>query len=520
MQSLSKKDIKEILKKRFENDNFISGKNLPHPFSLKDSQKAARIIIESMRLNKKILIVGDYDVDGIAASVLMMRFFEMINYANVDFIIPDRFKDGYGISPSILSRYDDIDVVITVDNGVSAFECGEYCKAKGIIFIITDHHSIKDLPLADAIINPQQIDCSFPQKEICGGAVAWYLCNAIKVEMELDLSLVELLDLVCIATIADMMPLVKINKLLVRMGIKKILDSRLIPNIIFKQNVKNEINAQDIGFYIAPLINSSGRMGNAMLGAKFLLSKNYQEASYLYGELQKLNQERKTTAKEIFNVSKDHLLVCKNALIAYGENWHEGVLGIVATQLAQAYKKPAFVFSKKDNILKGSARSYDKVNLISLLEMIQNLFDRFGGHTKAVGMQMKYENLEIFFDFLKTCTLPILKENDDFDEILGELEIENIDAELLKILKEFEPYGNGNPLPNFMCNNIKISSVKTIKSLHQQLEFLTKKQRQKAIVFFSEKFYQPNDYVNVKFSLQEDNYTSKPVMIIKDICPS
>lgn len=519
---LCKEEIKQLLQERFKDDPYTSMSQLPHPNELKDSKNAAKLIAEAIKKNQKILVVGDYDVDGITSSVIMMKFFSMIKYQNVSYIIPNRFTDGYGINKSIIEK-NSADIIITVDNGVSAFECAEYCKQMGITFIITDHHIIKEnLPQADAIINPQQKDCPFPQKEICGATVAWYLCNAIKIEMGIEIPLADLLDLVCIATIADMMPLLAINKLLVKAGLKKFQNSNSPCNVLLKSLVKkNTLTSEDIAFYIAPLINSAGRMGDGRIAAEFLLTQDDSNAQRLFLILNELNVKRKSVAQEILAYAENSCLICDNCIIAYGDDWHEGVLGIVAANLAKSHKRPAIVLNKKDAILKGSARSYGNINLIKALQLHSDFFLEFGGHKKAVGLKLKEENLQGFFDSISKIEMPCSMEKENL-EILGNIDIKDITIDLLDILDEFEPYGQGNPSPNFVCENLKISSIQTIKSIHQKLELTSDSSTKKAMIFFAEKFYQRGDCINISFSVHKDNFSNDAMMIVKTIqkCPS
>lgn len=514
-QYLSKQDIRKILEERVKGDNFDLPSKLPHPHELKDNQKAAKLIKKTMDENGKILIVGDYDVDGVASTAIMMKFFAILGYENLAYVIPNRFYDGYGISKNIIEKYP-ADLIITVDNGIASFESAEFCRQIGTRLIITDHHAIKNaLPSSDALINPQQDDCIFPQKEICGASVAWYLCNAIKIELELNISLGDLLDLVCIATIADMMPLVKINKLLVRIGLKKFQNSASIPNKILKNQFKTKnITSQDIAFSVVPLLNSAGRMDEGDLAVKFLLCDNQREAMDIYFKLESLNQQRKSTTQEILLNAQESPLVCENCVIAYGENWHLGVLGIVAANLSQTYKRPAIVMSLKEGILKGSARSYSNINLIESLKPYSEFFIQFGGHAKALGLQMKLENIQGFFGAIQQSKMLELSQ-EEISNVLGFLELNQIDGELLEILATYEPYGEGNPTPSFACNNLTISTVQTLKSLHQKIEFKTSK-RQKAMAFFCQEFYAPNDKINIHFSIQRDAFGGDIMMILKN----
>ncbi|WP_095225163.1 single-stranded-DNA-specific exonuclease RecJ [Helicobacter sp. 12S02634-8] len=520
MNPLKKAEITKILTNRFADDPFTSIKQLPHPHQLKDAQKAARLIAAAIQNNQNILVVGDYDVDGVTSCVIMEKFFHLISYQNARYIIPNRFSDGYGINPLIVEK-NPADLIITVDNGISAFETGEYCKQNGITLIITDHHTIKDaLPTADAIINPQQTDCPFPQKEICGASLAWYLCNAIKLEMGLSIQLIGLLDLVSIATIADMMPLKAVNKLLVKAGLKQFITSNAPANTILKSHLKStHITAQDIAFSIAPLINSAGRMRDGDIAAKFLLSTDLAQAQAHYQTLSTLNQARKNTTQEILQSAQKSLLIGENCVIAHGTHWHEGVLGIVAANLSALYQRPAIVLSQKDNTFKGSARSYGDTNLIEAIKMQAGFLTRFGGHAQAVGLELEKENLEPFFASLQNTPMPKISQIST-EEILGVLDLADIDTELLEILEHFEPYGQGNPQPSFSCHQLKVTATKTFKSLHQQLELSSTSWKQKAMLFFCKEFYQTNDAVDISFYLQREPDNS-PLMVLKTItkCP-
>lgn len=514
-QYLSKQDIHSILEKRIKDNNFDSSLKLPHPHELKGNQEAAKLIVKTMNENGKILIVGDYDVDGVVSTAIMMKFFTILGYENATYVIPNRFSDGYGISKSIIEK-NPADLIVTVDNGIASFESADFCKEIGTRLIITDHHAIKNtLPSSDVLVNPWQNDCSFPQKEICGASIAWYLCNAIKIEMGLNFSLGDLLEFVSIATIADMMPLTKINRLLVQIGLKKFQNSTSLPSKILKNQLrKTNITSQDIAFNIAPLLNSAGRMSDGNLVVKFLLCDDEREAMKIYSQLETFNQQRKHITQQILQNTQD-CLVCENCIIAYGENWHLGVLGIVAANLSQTYCRPAIVMSLKEGILKGSARSYGNINLIESLKPHSEFFIQFGGHAKALGLQMKFENIQGFFKAIQKAKMFECSQK-EVSSVLGFLDLAQIDNELLEILAMYEPYGEGNPIPNFICNEQTIAATQTLKSLHQKLEFKTPK-RQKAMAFFCQEFYEPNDKINAHFSLQRDGFRGEIMMILKNI---
>ncbi|MBO7475879.1 MAG: DHH family phosphoesterase, partial [Campylobacter sp.] len=278
---LGKKEIREILESRFSKDIHTKLSEIPLPKDLKDTYKAAARIKTAIENNEQIAIVGDYDVDGIVSSVVISDFFDELG---VDYVvkIPNRFTDGYGLNPEILNELDGVSLIITVDNGISANEAAEICKAKGIDLIITDHHMPPPvLPNAYAIINPKQEDCTFPNVEICGAEVAWYLIGALKETLKINYDMSDVLDILIIAIIADMMELRDLNRVLVKFGIKKLNSSkRACFKAIKEHYFKKSFEFDDISYLIAPLINSTGRMDDATISYKFLCSKNIREANH------------------------------------------------------------------------------------------------------------------------------------------------------------------------------------------------------------------------------------------------
>ncbi|RDU72835.1 single-stranded-DNA-specific exonuclease RecJ [Helicobacter anseris] len=517
MHLLTKETIKLLLSKRFKGDNFSSLKDLPHPHKLKDAQKAAQIVKEAMQANHKILVVGDYDVDGVLSTTIMMSFFQIIGYKNVNYCIPNRFSDGYGIKPHLIEQ-NPCDVIITVDNGISAFEVGEYCKNKNIKLIITDHHETQEkLPLADAIINPQQIDCDFIQKNICGAGVAWYFCNAIKIALDLKISLLELLKYVAIATIADMMPLTHINKILVKKGIEVFRNSNNQCDLLLKTFLKSQkFTAQDISFFITPLLNSAGRIADAKIVCDFFLSQSKEETKEIFYKLQSLNQERKDIVQTILTESKHHITQTSHCIIAYKDDWNEGVLGIIATKLVEIYQKPTFVFTLKNQILKGSGRSDGKIDIFQTLLHYQELFLHFGGHSQAIGLSLPYENLNKFCDIFASNHHPLTQQENT--AILGQIELKEINKDLLNLLQSFEPYGQGNLPPQFLIKNLTISQSKSIKDMHQKLVF---ENQIDGMHFFSKDFFASNEKVDIIACIQESLYSKTPMLLIKEIskCP-
>ncbi|STP12098.1 single-stranded-DNA-specific exonuclease [Helicobacter mustelae] len=516
MTTLSKAQIQALLEARFCDDSFARLQDLPHPHSLKDAQKGAQIVAGIMQEGGKILIVGDYDVDGTLSAVIMMKFFGMLGYENVSYLIPNRFSDGYGVQRHLLEQYPS-DLVITVDNGVAALDVGEYCKEQKRKLIITDHHALQhQIPQADALINPQQETCSFPQKSICGAGVAWYFCNAIKIALGKNFSLLELLKYVAIATIADVMPLCQVNKLFVKKGLELLKDSHSMQDSLLKSLLKGrDFSAQDVAFSITPLLNSAGRMKDARVVCEFFLATKKDEIATHFLALKKLNQMRKDQTQQMESEMFAHFLESENCVLAYKESWNEGLLGILAAKLSKEKQKPAFVFTQKEGCLKGSGRSDGKIDIFQTLLPHERNFLRFGGHSEAVGICIQEDKIPWFMDlFSRECFMLSKKPN----EVLGEICLQDIDGELLEILRRFEPYGQGNPPPQFLIRGAKIKESKIFKELHQKLEF---EHQISALSFFCKEFYKENEVIDMEFSVQEGLQNKHPTLLLKKIsrCP-
>ena len=459
MLKVTKSRLFELLSARHSNNPYSSLADIPTPNNFKDIHKATSRIKTAILNKETITIVGDYDADGVVSTTIMVDFFRKIN-VKIDYIIPNRFKHGYGLSPKIVDMIDS-GLVITVDNGISAVPASLKLKEKGIDLIITDHHTVgNEIPYALAIINPKQEDCTFEFKDICGAQVAWYLCAAIKKELNLDVKMTEFLDLLCVAIIADIMPMTTLNYTLVKLGLKRIKTS---PREAFKKLNevigKQALVSDDIGFFIAPKINSAGRMQDASTALEFLLSKDSFQANQSLQELEELNNYRKTLQEEITKKAHSKSNQKDNAVIVWGQDWHEGVIGIVASKLSNSSKKPAFIFSLNNGIAKGSARANADINLHTIITKASHLLLGFGGHKNAAGLSLKEENLEEFKALINS-ELEEFKDDLHIDPIvLGELDIASVDLEFISIIDKFEPYGLENQKPIF-----RVSKVSVVKS--------------------------------------------------------
>lgn len=520
---LGKKEVREILEKRFENDIHTKISQIPLPCHLKDAYKAANRIKTAIENNEKIAIVGDYDVDGIVSSVILAEFFDLLG-AIYRVKIPNRFKDGYGLNSKVIDDLKDSALIITVDNGISAVEAAKECKKRGIDLIITDHHMPPSiLPEAYAIINPKQCECPFPNIEICGAEVAWYLVGALKEVCNTEYDMSSMLDLLVMAIIADMMELRDLNRVLVKIGIKKLNSSRrpcfgVIKNYYGKDNFEFD----DISFLIAPLINATGRMSDATLSYKFLRSKNFKEANLHFEKILELNCSRKEEEKNLYECSLPNISENDEIIVTWGENWHEGVIGIVASRLTKVYKKPAIVFSVDEYRAKGSARSVGKFDILRLIAMQKELLLSFGGHKGAAGIVIDPSKLEEFkLAINSSCFLQDIDISPYSDEILGEVDLGEVDLELLDILEFFEPYGQKNPKPIFKINDALVKSVKMIgKDLKHLKISIEKSGIMKEALFFNYDI-KPNEGEKVSFiaTIIKNSFRGNitPEFVIKEI---
>lgn len=488
-------EIESILQKRFKDFCFHTLKDIPHPKELHNNMEASLFVCQSILKNEKIVIVGDYDTDGICATSIMLDFFNELSYNNVAFAMPNRFIHGYGFSVKlfheILKDHSDVRVIITVDNGVSSFQAAELCREHNIGLIITDHHTLevdsnKDqkIPYCNFMINPQQAICNFPYSEICGSLVAWYFCCAIKISMlnlcsdsntknnqtkkllncyEKNLKNIRMesfLLLVGIATIADVMPLNAINHTICKYALKHIPNSKRYAFQALMENLKSSIDSQVLGFRIIPLLNAAGRISDGKIALSFLRSTSLSNARFYLKQLKDLNTQRKLLQDEVTNKafqSISQIPQNENMLCAVGDDWHEGVLGIVAGKMADEFQKPCFVLTNTNGVCKGSGRSAGDVDLISSMQKIGHLMQRYGGHVGAVGLELKDYNLESFIKAFKPISHNIEKK----ENVLGILNSHLINYELFSCIASFEPFGNGNPLPKFLCEMEILECKKT-----------------------------------------------------------
>jgi len=499
-----------LLKNRFK-EGFLSLKDLPQPSTFKDMDKATERIVSAIKNRENITIIGDYDVDGVTATTLMKLFFEEIDYP-VEWIIPNRFKDGYGLSANIIPHIIGTDLAITVDNGISAIEAATLCKNKGIDLIITDHHLLAlKIPDAYAIIDQKQPECTFPYEEVCGAQIAWYLIASLKNALEVKINMIKYMELVAIAIIADMMPLKHINRTMVEAGIKALNMSKRPAIKAFLEHAQKEcITTEDIGFFLAPLLNSAGRMDDAKYAVDFLASTNIYDARVRLGRLVDFNNARKATEQEITAKALAQVDSNSEVIVVQSEEWHEGVVGIVAARVARHHEKPCIVLSNNgEGTLKGSGRSFGSCDLFGITDGCREHLEKFGGHNAAIGLSMQLESLEAFKLQLEENYAKgnFTKEEIDPD-IVGELHFSDISFELTKLVKKYEPYGQGNPTPKFISTNVEILQADTMgkEGEHLRFSFAQEGIVMVGVQFKTREVYEVGSQVDVVYTVNENHF--------------
>ena len=448
--------------KDFFRPNF---EKLHDPFLMKDMIEATSRIKTAIEKKEKIMIFGDYDVDGTCSVALLSMFLQSAAGLSVIEYIPDRVSEGYGISFNAidLAKSSEIKLIIALDCGIKAFKQVEYAKENNIEFIICDHHSPDDkIPNATAILNPKRNDCSYPYKDLCGCGVGFKLIQAINTSLSLNKDLIYYMDLVSLAIAADVVPLTGENRIMSFLGLQ-IINSNPKPGLysLLKLKPKKEYIISDLMFHVAPRINAAGRINHANKALKLIMSTNQQESDQLSNELELLNSKRKLLEKEITEeaVSQAEQSKNKSSIVVYSSNWNKGVIGIVASRLVDKFYKPTAVFTDSSNgMLSASLRSIKEIDLNIVLESCSHILEQHGGHKYAAGLIIKNENLQLFKEAFESAV-----ENSQKEKVIEqELHIESIinfdqiTPKFFRILKQFEPYGTGNKAPIFLTENISI----------------------------------------------------------------
>ena len=509
---------KLISKKKFTNKKEIynylnSDTSLLHdPFKLKGMSEAVSLIADDIENGNKILLSLDYDVDGIISGAIAFLGLSTIG-ARCSYILPHRIKDGYGINERIIeyARENSVDTIITFDNGIAAFEPIKLAKNYGIKVIVTDHH---DIPFtydenqekilnyvdADLIINPKQHDCEYPFKGICGGVIAYKLIEAIYTKLnKKSESLNEFIALAAIATICDVMELRDENRSIVYHGLKNLerISNPGLKELLNLYGIERKITSDDIGFKIGPCFNSSGRLSTASKSLDLLTLSNDEIPGIpeylknLAKELYELNQRRKDITKHAFekaiSLIEANKMYDENIILIYLEKVHESIAGIVASRVKERYNKPVIVFTDSEEIIKGSARSIESLDIFELISIHKEMLLKFGGHPMAAGMSIEKKNLNEFFDKLRISISEYSVPKYKTYAVDMIMKFSRLNISLANSLKSFEPYGKGNEKMIFSSLKVSISDIKIIGKNSNVLKMKIKQNEiQREFICFSD----------------------------------
>lgn len=429
---------------------------LHDPFLMKDMLKVVERI--NISKSKKIMILGDYDVDGTTSTAMLFKYFHSRGF-NVSYYIPDRYQEGYGVSIESIeyATANNISLIITVDCGIKAISQVDLAKSKGIDVVVCDHHLPgEELPRAYGIINPKQSSCNYPFKDLCGCGIAFKLITAHNLISENQCDVFEFLDFVALATISDMMPLVDENRLLVFYGLRAINSNPRIGLRNFLKSINSKIDESKVSFNIGPRINAAGRMKNGKIIVDLLVQEDREKASIMSNEVEFLNQNRRATEKNVFQEAVRQIDQTSFTNIAYSENWSKGVLGIVASRLIEQSYKPTIVMTDSDEeLLTGSVRSVSGFDVYEALSKCEDNIFQFGGHKYAAGLKVKKSNFDNFKSQFentvkKSVSGKMFRKTFSYDLLIdfSEITLENV-----KIISRMSPFGLGNNRPVFRTNN-------------------------------------------------------------------
>ena len=451
------------------------------PFLLPDMEQAVERIEQAINNNEKILIYGDYDADGITSTTILIKFFKEIG-VEVDKYIPNRLEEGYGINNKALEEIKNrgIDLIITVDTGITANDQVKYANELGLDVIITDHHEPSDeIPKAVAVIDAKRKNNQYPFNQLAGCGIAFKLTQAISIKRKLEPSkYLKNLDIVSIGTISDLVPLVDENRVIVKLGLMLVKQTKNIGlrKLLLKSQLK-ELDSTSISFGITPRINAAGRLGNQNDALNLFITEDAKEAERLSEILNSYNIERQKIGNKIYEEAISQLKDKeKNCIILGKEDWHHGVIGIVSSKITEKFNKPSILLCFENNIAKGSGRSVPGFDLYKAISSTKEYLLGFGGHTMACGLSLTVENFEKF----KKEITKYIDENLDISKLEKEiyideiLTIDDLDIEKIKELKSLEPFGEENPEPIIMYKNVEINGIRTL-SENKHLKLSLKK---------------------------------------------
>ncbi len=509
--------------------------HLHDPFLMKDMDKAVERIFSAVDKKEKILVFGDYDVDGTTSVACMFHFLQKISQPqNIEFYIPHRYREGYGISKMGIdyAKENNFSLIISLDCGIKSIDLIAYAKTLNIDFIVCDHHlPDEDLPAAIAILNPKQKDCNYPFKELCGCGVGFKLITALALKLSLpDDDYLVYLDLVATAIAADIVPITDENRVMAFFGLKKMNEkpSAGIKALIQLSKVEKKFSINNVVFIIAPRVNAAGRMDDAKKAVQMFVEQDFEEALKYAEMLQSDNIDRKDadttiTEEALAIIDGDEILMNRKSTVLYRPHWHKGVVGIVASRLIEKYYRPTVVLTKSGDVVAGSARSVAGFNLYEAIHACREHLMGYGGHFAAAGMTMKPESVEAFSLLFEHTVESLIAPHLLIPEIIIDTEVEfkNLTKSFYNILTQMEPFGPENMRPVFITKNVTDTSYSKIVK-EQHIRFVVKKD---GIVFtgigfnMAEKFYllQMNKPLDIIYTLDENEWNGETVLQLKVI---
>ncbi|MDD4779241.1 MAG: single-stranded-DNA-specific exonuclease RecJ [Tissierellia bacterium] len=522
--NLTNISAKILLNRKLENHDDIyeflypDFKNFENAAIYKDLDKGCKRILHALKIKEKILIYGDYDVDGVTSISQFMIYLKKAG-ANVLYYVPDRESEGYGISDFFLEKIKkneiDFDLLVTVDCGIAEIEKVNEINNLNKQVIILDHHQCGEIiPAAYAVINPKQKDCPSKNKQLCAAGLSFKFLRHLNSYLKIKNIEEKLLELSCLGTIADIVNLIGDNRIITYYGLQYINKTKIIglKKLIEKSGITdNTIESFHIGYILAPRINAAGRMSSADKAVKLMLTEDEYEAEILAEELENLNTKRKEAEQFIFDEAVNKIetdgLYKRNIIVVHGTNWHEGVLGIVSSKITEKYDLPSIVISVKDGIGKGSARSLSYLDIYSALQNTEKYLIKYGGHMLAAGLSLKEEYINEFSNELNKFIEKETSKEERFREIEVDsyIELKDINYRLYDEISSFEPFGHGNHKPTFALKNVTIKDLRRVGINGNHLNFkLSHKEKEIPVIGFG------------KISMLE-NILSKPFSYIVSI---
>jgi single-stranded-DNA-specific exonuclease len=500
--------------------------DLHDPFLLKDMDVAYTRIKDAVTKQEKMMVYGDYDVDGTTAVSIVYSYFKTLNQ-NIEYYIPDRYKEGYGISKIGIdfAAENNIHLIIALDCGIRSNDLIDYANSKGVDFIICDHHlpGVK-LPNAAAILNPKRFDCTYPYKELSGAGIGFKLIQGYsKKEGFSEEKILEYIDLVAVSIASDLVEMRGENRVLAFFGLKKLNENPSIglQSLLESAAAKSKYSIQDIIFGIGPKINAAGRVADAKSAVKVLIEQDFSTARQLSRILNDRNDERKELdtdiTKEAVNIVENTPgLLDRKSIVLRGEDWHKGVVGIVASRMVEQFYKPTIVFSLNDGIYTGSARSVKNFDIHEAIQCCSEFVDQFGGHKYAAGLSVKLENFEVFAEAFEKYVAANITESSLTPEVEYDLELElsDINENMMKLVNQMAPFGPGNTMPIFKTDNVKAqNTARVLKDKHLKLQLSGNTRHTfDAIGFGLAEHYltvSNGNIFNACYNIEENNYNGR-----------